>query len=97
MPTGTFHYATDEERQAIEAAIAYVAELRSLAQTAPAGQVLSMCEQQALNEGRKLLRASLQSAVQSRIGRAEEKGAKLASAAHAPALFARSGVSANAT
>jgi hypothetical protein len=85
MPTATFHYATEDERVAIEAAIAYVCELRSLAQTAPAGRVLSMCEQQALEQGRKFLRANLESAVQSRIGQAEQKGAKRVAAAPAPA------------
>jgi hypothetical protein len=44
-----------------------------------------ICEQQALDQGHKLLRSNLQSAVQSRISRAEEKGAKPASVAHAPA------------
>jgi hypothetical protein len=97
MPTGTFYYSTDDERQAIEAAIAYVSELRALAQTAPAGQILSACEAQALDQGRKLLRSSLQSAVQARVDQAEQKGAKPASAAHAPARSARKGGTADAT
>jgi hypothetical protein len=88
MPTGTFYYETDDERRSIEAAIAYVGELRQLAQTAPAGQVLSLCEQQALDQGRQLLRSNLQSAVQSRIVQAEEKGAKRAAAVPAPARSA---------
>lgn len=96
MPTGTFYYSTEDERQAIEAAIAYVCELRALAQTAPAGQVLSMCEEQALDQGRKLLRSNLQSAVQARIDQAEQKGAKPACAARAPARSAPNGGTANA-
>jgi hypothetical protein len=97
VPTGTFYYATEDERQAIEAAIAYVCELRALAQTAPAGQVLSACEAQALDQGRKLLRSNLQSAVQARIDQAEQKGAKPASAARAPVRSAPRGGTANAT
>jgi hypothetical protein len=97
MPTGTFYYSTEEERQAIEAAIAYVCELRVLAQTAPAGQVLSLCEEQALDQGRKLLRSNLQSAVQARIDQAEQKGAKAAFAARAPARSAPKGGTASVT
>lgn len=97
MPTATYYYSTEEERLSIEAAIAYVCELRALAQTAPAGQVLAACETQALDQGRKLLRTSLQSAVQGRIDQSEKKGARPASAVRAPARSAPKGGAANAT
>lgn len=74
MPTGTFQYQDEAERLAIETAIAFVAEMHQLAQTAPASQVISLCEGQALDQGRALLRSTLQDAVQARIDSAEQKG-----------------------
>lgn len=74
MPTGTFQYQDESERLSIEAAISFVAEMRQLAQTAPAVQVISLCEEQALDQGRALLRSTLQDAVQARIDSAEQKG-----------------------
>jgi hypothetical protein len=97
MPTATFEYQTEEERLAIEAALSFVAEMRSLAQTAPPGQILSLCEQQAHDGGRTLLRSTLQSAVQARIDSAEKKGARRASAARAAAPSDSSGAAAGAT
>jgi hypothetical protein len=95
MPTGTFQYQDDAERLAIEAAIAFVAEMRQLAQTAPAGQVISLCEGQALDQGRALLRSTLQDAVQARIDSAEQKGGPPAPAqARAPARSTTSGATA---
>lgn len=73
MPTGMFEYRDEGERRAIERAIAFVAEMRDLAQTAPCGQVLGLCETQAVERGHELLRATLQDAVQARVGAAEEK------------------------
>lgn len=73
MATGMFEYRDESERRAIERAIAFVAELRDLAQTAPHGQVLGLCETQAVERGRDLLRATLQEAVQTRVDAAEEK------------------------
>ena len=90
MPTGTFEYHSDEERRAIEAAIAFVGEMNHLAQNAPAGQVLALCEKQALDSGRDLLRVTLQQAVQARVARAEEKGGRRAPA-RAPGGSASSG------
>jgi hypothetical protein len=90
MPTGTFEYHSDAERLAIEAAIAFVADLHRLALTAPDGQVLACCEQRALAQGRDLLRSALQRAVQARIDRAEAKGGPPA-AARVPARSASSG------
>jgi hypothetical protein len=90
MPTGTFEYRSDQERLAIERAIAFVAEMHSLAQTSPDGQVLQTCEAHALAAGRDLLRRTLQHAAQTRIDSAEQKGAPPAPA-RAPARSASSG------
>ena len=73
MATGTFEYRTDAERQGIERAIAFIAEMHDLALTAPAGHVLDQCEQQATDRGRDLLRDTLQQAVQARLDAAEVK------------------------
>jgi hypothetical protein len=73
MPTGMFEYRDEGERRAIERAIAFVAEMRDLAQTAPEGQVLGLCEGQAVGRGRDPLRATPQEAVQARVDAAEEK------------------------
>jgi len=80
MPTVTFEYRSEQERVAIERAVAFVAEMHSLAQTTPDGQILHACEGHALDAGRDLLRFSLQQAVQARVDTAEEKGETLASA-----------------
>lgn len=90
MPTVSFDYRTEAERLAIERAVAFVAEMHSLAQTAPDGQVLPACEGHALDAGRDLLRATLRHAVQQRIDHAEQKGGPLAPA-RAPARSASSG------
>jgi hypothetical protein len=92
MPTGTFQYRNEAERLSIEAAISFVAEMHQLAQTAPVGQVISLCEGQALDQGRSLLRSTLQDAVQTRIDSAEQKGGPPAPApARAPARSVTSG------
>jgi len=80
MPTGTFEYRSAQERVAIERAIAFVAEMHSLALATPDGRVLHACEGHALDCGRDLLRLTLQQAVQARAAAAEEKGGP-----HAPA------------
>lgn len=84
MPTGTFEYHSEQERRAIEGAIAFVAEMHSLAQATPDGLILHACEGHALDAGRQLLRRCLQAAVQQRIDSAEQKGAPPVSA-RAPA------------
>ena len=89
MPTVSFEYRSEAERIAIEQAVAFVAEMHSLAQTAPEGHILHACEAQALDAGRDLLRATLQQAVQHRIDHAEKKGATLAPV-RAPARSASS-------
>lgn len=90
MPTGTFEYRSEQERVAIERAVAFVAEMHSLAQSAPDGQVLHACEGHALDAGRDLLRHTLQRAAQARVDAAEQKGAAHA-CARAPAPSASSG------
>lgn len=80
MPTVTFEYRSEQERLAIEHAVAFVAEMHSLAQTAADGHVLHACEGHALDAGRDLLRSTLQQAVQTRIDHAEEKKGQDASA-----------------
>jgi len=89
MPTGTFEYRSEQERVAIERAVAFVAEMHSLAQSAPDGQVLHACEGHALDAGRDLLRHTLQRAAQARVDAAERKGGPRASA-RAPARSASS-------
>jgi hypothetical protein len=90
MPTGTFEYRSDPERLAIERAIAFVAEMHSLAQSAADGQVLRACEAHALGAGRDLLRCTLQQAAQARVDAAEQKGGPPAPA-RAPARSASNG------
>ena len=98
MPTGTFQYRDEPERLAIETAIAFVSEMRQLALAAPDGQVISLCEGQALDQGRSLLRSTLRDAVQARIDSAEQKGGPPAPApARARARSATSGATAGGT
>jgi hypothetical protein len=80
MPTLTIEYRDDNERLALEQAIAYVSELRQLAVDAPAGTVLDACEGLALDKGRALLRSTLAAALHGRIAQDEQKGGPHASA-----------------
>jgi hypothetical protein len=80
MPTLTIEYRDENERLALEQAIAYIAQLRQLALTAPDGTVLAACEQRALADGRALLRSTLAAALHSRIEAAQQKGGPPASA-----------------
>jgi hypothetical protein len=80
MPTGTFEYRTDAERQTIEQAIAFVTQMHDLALTAPPGHVLDQCEGHAVRAGRDLLRATLQQAAQASIDHAEQKKGAIAPA-----------------
>jgi len=73
MPVLTIEYRDDAERLALEQAIAFVAQLRHVAQTAAHGSVLDACEKVALHDGRTLLRSTLANAVQARIADAEQK------------------------
>jgi hypothetical protein len=81
MPTLTVEYRDESERLALEQAIAYLTQLRQVAQEAPDGSVLDACEGLALAQGRSLLRSTLAAALQGRITRDEQKGAAPASAA----------------
>ena len=90
MPSVIFEYRSEQERVAIERAVAFVSEMHSLAQATPDGQVLHACEGHALDAGRKLLRDVLQTAAQDRIDSAEKKGGTPAPA-RAPARSASSG------
>jgi hypothetical protein len=80
MPTLMIEYQDERHRVALEQAIAYVSELRQVAQDAPSGSVLDACEKMALSEGRALLRSTLAAALEVRIGASEGKGGRLASA-----------------
>ena len=80
MPTLTISYRDEGERLALEQAIAYVAQLRSVAQDAPDGTVLDACERLALADGRALLRSTLAAALEGRIASCERKGGPPASA-----------------
>ena len=73
MPTLTVEYATESDRLALEQAIAFVTDLRRLADTAPDGTVLDACEALAVGDGRKLLRDSLAAALQARADAADRK------------------------
>ena len=74
MPTLTVEYRDAAERLALEQAIAYVTQLRQLAQEAPDGSVLDACERLALRDGRALLRSTLAAALEGRVACAEHKG-----------------------
>ena len=73
MPTGTFEYRDESERVAIEQAIAFVAQIRDLAVTAPHGLVIDRLAGHALDAGRGLLRTTLERAVQASVDAGEEK------------------------
>ena len=66
MPTLTIEYQTEAERLILEQALAFFAQMRHVGATAPGGTVLAACERVALDSGRKLVRDTLASAVQSR-------------------------------
>ena len=80
MPTMTIDYRDENERIALEQAIAYLGQLRQVAVDAPAGTVLEACETLALDQGRALLRTTLAAALHGRIALAEQKGGTLAPA-----------------
>lgn len=68
MPTltVTFDYQTDAQRLALEQALAYFHQLNHTAATAECGAVLATCERLALQQGREVLRSTLQAALQTR-------------------------------
>jgi hypothetical protein len=80
MPTLLIEYVDDAERLALEQAVAFVRQLRQVADTAPDGTVLAACEEATLRDGRTLLRKSLAAAVAGRTAAAEQKGGPAAAA-----------------
>ena len=80
MPTLTIEYRDENERLALEQAIAYIDDLRQIAVEAPAGAVLDACEDLAPDRGRALLRSTLAAALGSRVALDEQKGGPLAPA-----------------
>jgi hypothetical protein len=74
MPTMSIEYQDENERLALEQAIAFFNQMRQVAQTAPAGTVLAACEKVAVEQGPAVLRKSLAAAVQSRVDAADKKG-----------------------
>jgi hypothetical protein len=76
MPALTIEYHDERHRIALEQAIAYVSDLRQVAQDAPSGSVLDACEKMALSEGRALLRSTLAAALEGRVGASEGKGGR---------------------
>jgi ABC-type Na+ transport system ATPase subunit NatA len=78
MPQLTIEYSDASERLALEQAIAYVADLHRLAQSAADGTVLKVCEDLALDKGREMLRTTLSTALNGRVDAAEQKGGRLA-------------------
>ena len=95
MATGTFEYRNEAERRSMERAFAFVAEMNDLALTAPVGQVLALCEGQAVDGGRDLLRNLLSDAVQVRVDALEEKKGRRVSARAGTRSAANGGVAAN--
>jgi hypothetical protein len=78
MPQLTIEYTDAAERLALEQAIAYVTDLHRVAQSAADGTVLKVCENLALDKGREMLRTTLSTALNGRIGLAELKGGQRA-------------------
>jgi hypothetical protein len=74
MPTITIEYQSDQERLQIEHAVSFVQELNRLALSAAEGRVIDVCEGAVLEEGRAMLRATLEKALAGRIAALEKKG-----------------------
>lgn len=87
MPTLTIEYQTEAERLILEQALAFFAQMRQVAATAPDGTVLAACERVALDSGRRLVRDTLAGVVQSRADTTDDAQKKWArgSKANAPA------------
>lgn len=95
MPTLQVECRTERELRLVQQAIAFIAEMHDLALSAPEGQVLHLCEALALDQGRQVLRDTLQSAVQACVDSAEEKGARPASARVPAATTSKGGIAGN--
>lgn len=87
MPTLSIEYRTEAERLFLEQALAFFAQMRQVGATAPDGTVLAACERVALDSGRRLVRDTLASVVQTRAEAtdASQKSAAPDSRANAPA------------
>src|SRR5438552_13137085 len=93
MPVLMIEYRDEAERLGLEQVLAFFAQMRQVAQTAPDGTVLAACERVAVEDGRALLRHSLAAAVATRIDAAEQKGGPPAwERAHAAAPASPKGV-----
>jgi hypothetical protein len=64
------------QRQIAQMALELASQLEAEVARAPAGRVASACEDLLLGQGRQFLRDSLAAALQQRIDRDEEKGAR---------------------
>jgi hypothetical protein len=95
MPELTIHYQDNAARLLLEQAIAYVTQLHQVALDAPHGSVLHTCENLALSGGRALLRDTLATALEARIGSAELKGGPLVSAPITIPLVPKAGTNAS--
>lgn len=91
MPTVTIECRTEAEAASLRQAAAFVSEMHDLAHSSAPGQALHLAEGLALGAGRRLLRRTLQDAVQERIGQAEQKGGRCASARAASPCASRDG------
>jgi len=92
MPTVTIECSTEAEAASVRLAAAFAGEMHRLAQSAPDGQVLHLAEGLALGQGRRLLRDTLQAAVQSRADAGEQKGGLPAPARAGAASASRGGM-----
>lgn len=71
---------TEEQEAVLRQTLARLQELEELADVAPAGSVLDVCEGAVLEYGRESQRQLLQQLVQRRVRAAEKKGRRSASA-----------------
>src|SRR5689334_25396565 len=81
--TMTLEVDSPAQEQLVRQYHALLQELDSLADTAPAGQVLDVLEGAVLDRGREALRATLELAVRRRVAAAEKKGRRCGGAAAA--------------
>ena len=91
MPTLTltFDYETAAQRLALEQTLAYLQHLNHTATTALHGTVLDTCEKVVLEQGRAVLRATLQAALDARAQSVDDSKKK--SPAPAPKAVAHAG------
>lgn len=88
MPTFTYECDSEAELALVRQATCFVSEMHRLAHNAPAPSVLSAVEDLALDQGRQLLRDTLQAAAQARIDADEKKKGRRVSALSATASAA---------